>query len=219
VPAHGVDFVDEDDARRILLALCEEVAHPRSPDPDEHLDEIRTGDREERHARFTRDRPSEQRLAGTRRTDEQHALRDATAEPGELLRLLEEVDDLLEFGLAFLDSRDVFEGHAILVLGQQASLRLSETHRLAATGLHLADEEQPEPDEEHERKPHDQDLAPEAPLVSRFRFRADPLILELGEELVGDGGRRRIGRELAAVDVLAGDVALFDGDRRMGIAR
>jgi len=40
VPANSIDLVDEDDARRMLLALGEEVAYPRSPHANEHLDEI-----------------------------------------------------------------------------------------------------------------------------------------------------------------------------------
>jgi hypothetical protein len=37
VPAHGVDFVDEDDAGRMRLALLEEVAHAARTDAHEHL--------------------------------------------------------------------------------------------------------------------------------------------------------------------------------------
>jgi hypothetical protein len=42
VPADGVDLVDEDDGRRILLGLLEEVAHAAGADADEHLDEVGT---------------------------------------------------------------------------------------------------------------------------------------------------------------------------------
>ena len=38
--ADRVDFVDEDDAGRVLLGLLEHVAHARSADADEHLDEV-----------------------------------------------------------------------------------------------------------------------------------------------------------------------------------
>ena len=38
--ADRVDLVDEDDARRVLLALFEKVAHARGADADEHLDEV-----------------------------------------------------------------------------------------------------------------------------------------------------------------------------------
>src|SRR3546814_5537455 len=60
----------EDDAGRILLALLEHVAHAAGADADEHLDEVRAGDREERHVRLPRDGAGEQRLAGAGRADE-----------------------------------------------------------------------------------------------------------------------------------------------------
>ena len=86
--ADRVDLVHEDDAGRILLGLLEQVAHARGADADEHLHEVRARDREERHARLTRDRAGQQRLAGARRAVEQHALRDPRAERLELLRVL-----------------------------------------------------------------------------------------------------------------------------------
>jgi hypothetical protein len=54
--ADRVDLVHEDDAGRVLLRLLEEVAHARGADADEHLDEVRARDREERHARLAGDR-------------------------------------------------------------------------------------------------------------------------------------------------------------------
>ena len=65
--ADGVDLVDEDDARAVLLGLLEQVTHARSADADEHLHEVRAGDGEERHARLTGDRAGQQRLAGAGR--------------------------------------------------------------------------------------------------------------------------------------------------------
>ena len=46
--ANGVDFVDEDDARRVLLALFEEVADAACAHAHKHLHKIRTGNGEER---------------------------------------------------------------------------------------------------------------------------------------------------------------------------
>jgi hypothetical protein len=40
--AEGVKLVDEDDARLGLARLFKQIAHPRRPDTDEHLDELRT---------------------------------------------------------------------------------------------------------------------------------------------------------------------------------
>jgi hypothetical protein len=93
--ADSVDLVDEHDARRVLLTLLEQVADARRADADEHLDEVRAADREERHIGFTGHRTRQQRFAGARRSHEQDAFRDAPAELLEFLRLAQEIDDLL----------------------------------------------------------------------------------------------------------------------------
>ena len=90
-----VDLIDEDDARRVLLALLEQIANARGADADEHLDEVRPADREERDVGFAGDGAREQRLARSRGAHQQHALGNAAAELLELLRFLEELDDFL----------------------------------------------------------------------------------------------------------------------------
>src|SRR5438105_1111070 len=92
-----VDLIDEDDARRILLALFKQMADAAGADAHKHLDKIRSGDREERHVRFAGDRAGEQRLSGPRRADQQHAFWNPAAKLLEFLRLAEEFDDLLQF--------------------------------------------------------------------------------------------------------------------------
>ena len=84
VAADGVDLVDEDDGRRVLLGLLEQVAHAARADTDEHLDEVGTRDRVERHAGLAGDGAGEQGLAGSGRAVQQHALRDAGADGLEL---------------------------------------------------------------------------------------------------------------------------------------
>ena len=76
VPADRVDLVHEDDAGGVLLALLEEVAHARGAHADEHLDEVRAGDREERHVGLAGDGLGQQGLAGAGRAHQQHALGD-----------------------------------------------------------------------------------------------------------------------------------------------
>src|SRR5215470_15882232 len=97
--AYRVDLIDKDDARRILLALLEQVAHARSAHTDEHLNEIRTGDREERNIGLAGNSARQQRFAGPRRPDQQHALGNASAKLLELLRLAQEFDDLFQLFL------------------------------------------------------------------------------------------------------------------------
>ena len=66
VSADCVDLIDKDDAGSVLFALLEEVANARGADADEHLDEVRAADREERNVGFAGDGTGEERLAGSR---------------------------------------------------------------------------------------------------------------------------------------------------------
>src|SRR5581483_9621985 len=95
VPSDRVDLVHEYDRRRIGLRLLEQVTDPGRADTDEHLDEVRTGDRVERHAGLACHRAGEQRLAGAGRAVEQHALGDLRADRLELGRVLQEFLDFL----------------------------------------------------------------------------------------------------------------------------
>ena len=77
----GVDLVDEHDGRRALLGLLEEIAHPSRAHADEHLDELRAADGEERDARFAGDRAGQQRLARARRPDQENAAGNLSSQP------------------------------------------------------------------------------------------------------------------------------------------
>src|SRR5690606_32880015 len=53
--SHRIDLIDEDDGRGGRLRLLEEVADAARADTDEHLHEVRTGDRVEGHGGLSRD--------------------------------------------------------------------------------------------------------------------------------------------------------------------
>ena len=108
--ADGIELVDEDDARAVAPCVLEELPDARGADAGVHLDEVGSAREEKRHLRFARDRPREQRLAGSRRPDEQHAFRDAPADRGEPPRLAQEIDQLLHFLFRFVHARDVGKG-------------------------------------------------------------------------------------------------------------
>ena len=208
MPADRVDFVDEDDAGGVLLALLEHVAHAAGADAHEHLDEVGTRDGEERHVRLAGDGARQQRLAGAGRADQQHALGDLAAQALEFLRVLQELDDLLQLALRLVDAGDVVERHAALLLGQHARARFAEAHGAAAARLHLAHEEHPDADQQQHREPRQQVV----------QQRIDVGVLGLGDHphaLVGQaldqrGVLRRIGLEGAPVGELAGDGAPLD---------
>ena len=150
--ADGVDLVHEDDAGGVLLGLLEEVADAAGADADEHLDEVRAGDREERDARLAGDGAGEQRLAGAGRPVEQHALGDPGAERLELLRVLEELLDLVQLLHGLVGAGDVAEGDLGGVDRHPLGLRLAEVHDPRAAALHLVHQEDPEGEDQDEGK-------------------------------------------------------------------
>ena len=137
VATDSVDLIDEDDAGRILLGLLEHVTDAAGTDADEHLDEVRTRDREERHIGFARHRTGNEGLTRAGRADEEHTTRNATAETLELLRITQELHDLLQVFLGFFDAGDVVEADAARGLGEKLGLRLAEAHGAPGTRLHL----------------------------------------------------------------------------------
>ena len=102
-----VDFIDENNAGCIFLCLLEHVAHTCRTDTNEHLDKIRTGNREEWHLCFTRNGARQQGLAGTGRTHHQDAAGDASAELLEFGRVAQELDELGDFFFRFIAARHI----------------------------------------------------------------------------------------------------------------
>ena len=188
--ADRVDLVDEDDARRVLLGLVEEVADAARADADEHLDELRAADAEEGHARLTGDGLAEQRLAGPGRPDEQHALGDARADRDELVRVLEELDDLVELLLRLVDTGDVDERDRRLVTREQPGAAAAEGQRLVVAALGLA--EDPQQDQRHQPE-EDQVGKDDAQQEVAPAGRIDLVVVEVGNlELLRDDVCRRL---------------------------
>jgi hypothetical protein len=106
----GVELVDEDDRRGHLAGLREEVADAGRADADQRLDELGARGAEEGSLGLAGGGPREQRLAGPRRTDKEHALRRCGAHREVFVRVLEEVADLLQLGQCFSGARDRVEG-------------------------------------------------------------------------------------------------------------
>ncbi len=158
--ADGVDLVHEDDGGLVLSSRGEQVAHPGRADADEHLHELRSGDRDERHARLARDGPSEQGLSRARRADQEHALRDAGADRLEAGRVLEELDDLPDLLLDGVVAGDVpkrrrgalGDVHLGLALGPPAKARRLTAHASCHPHPHEHDQRQgEEPDQERSK--------------------------------------------------------------------
>ena len=126
VAADRVDLVDEDNAGRVLLGLVEHIAYPRGTDANEHFHEVRTGNGKKWHLGLAGNCLGEQGLAGTRRTDHQHAAGNLAAQALELARVTQELDQLGDLLLGLLDAGHIGEGDLDLVLAQHARLALAE---------------------------------------------------------------------------------------------
>ena len=90
----------------------------------------------------------------------------AAAELLELGRIAQELDELGDFFLRLVATRDVGEGDRVVRLVEHARLALAEAERAAApAALHLAHEEDPHADQQQHREPRDEDLREEALLL------------------------------------------------------
>ena len=126
--AHSVYLVNEDDARRLLLGFLKEITHTRGAHTHEHLYEVGTRHREERYTGLTGYGLGQQRLTRSRRTDQQSALGNLSAQLRVLLRVLQEVHNLLHLLL-----RTGLTGHVLERDAQLAALLVHLRLRLADT--------------------------------------------------------------------------------------
>mmetsp|Transcript_73819 Transcript_73819/g.190511 ORF Transcript_73819/g.190511 Transcript_73819/m.190511 type:complete len:444 (-) Transcript_73819:732-2063(-) len=107
--ANGINLVDEDDARRMLPGLLEEVSDAAGPHANKHLLELGARDLEEGHASLAGDGPREERLAGARWAGHQHALRQLRTQAREAVRILKVQDDFLQLVLHLINALHVVE--------------------------------------------------------------------------------------------------------------
>ena len=160
VAAHGVNFVDEDEAWGVLLGFGEHVAHAAGADADEHFNEVRARDGVEGDAGFARDGARQQGLARAGRADHQHALGDGAAEVAELARVAQEFDDFPDFFLGFGDAGDVFEGDFVAARVNESRAAAGELARAGrAAALHAEEEEEQQQDNDDGQQV-DEDGAP-----------------------------------------------------------
>ncbi len=135
--------------------------------------------------------------------DQQAALRNLAAEALEFLRILQELDDLLELALASSMPATSSKVTRPARSFKQARLGLAEAHGLAAIGLHLA----------HHEDPGAAMISSGAPVDEEGDQRARGIIFRLGGDVHALGRQhldqlrvfRRVSREGRAVGQVTGD--------------
>ena len=159
----SVDLVDEDDAGSLLLGLLEQVAHTRCTHTHKHLDEVRAADRQERNVSLAGNGLSQHRLTCSRRTNQQCALGNLTAQLAVFLRVAQKIDDLHNLLLGLLHTRHVLERHAVFVvlLVVDLSASLAHVHHVAATAATCrTHHKDPETDDQNPRQQIAHDVQP-----------------------------------------------------------
>ena len=145
--ADRVELVDEDDCRRVLACLVEELADSRRPEPREELDERGSALRVEVRARRARHRLGQERLSRARRPVQEDAPRNARPEALETLAVPEELDHLLQLGLRLVEPCDVRPRHVHLRAPHDGR-RLRARHE-----PHRVEQQDDDDPEEHDREP------------------------------------------------------------------
>ena len=146
--AHGVDLIDEDNARTLLLGLFEEVPDPAGPHPDEHLHEVGTAQRKEGHLGLSGHGLGKQGLAGSRRAHEQRPFRNLGPEVGVFPGIFEELDDFAQLLFGPFEARYILEvdlGRILLV--EELRLGLADVEDLASASTTASEAA-------HEHHPH-----------------------------------------------------------------
>ena len=188
-----------------------------------------TRDGEERHARFTRDRASQQRLAGAGGPVQEDALGDLGPHRLEPRRVLEELLDLLELLDGFVATGDVREGDPDVGVAVLFRLRLAEVEDAVAS-LHRVHQQEEQTEQQQDGQQGEQQRDPDRLLLLidvELDVRGGELRRQLVAVLLREVDRvRRAVAELAADlvvvilqrgvrDVAGGDLALVLGEREL----
>ena len=140
--AHGIDFVDEYDARRLFTRGTEKVADAACTHAYKHFHKVGTADAEEGNARFTGNGACQQGFARTRRPHQKHALGNLSADIRVFLGGFQEVHNFHQLFLCIVHTGNVGKArlHLALVHGFGAAVTAAE-HGTADAAAHFAENE------------------------------------------------------------------------------
>src|SRR4030042_4018835 len=124
----GIQFVNEDNTRSMVLSLGKEVSDSCCSHADKHLYEIRTADGEKRNVRFSSDRPGEQCFSCSWHSHQKNPFWDFSAETLKFPRSFKELYNLLQFLFRLVNSSHIHKGNLFLFLRIDFSPALSKGH-------------------------------------------------------------------------------------------
>ena len=213
--ANGVNFVNKDDAGRVFFRFFKHIAHARGTNADEHFDEIRAGDGEERHFCLTGNRTREEGFTGAGRADHEQAARDLSAQTAEFARIAQEFNHLDDVRFRFVRAGDIGKRYLDFVFRNQTGAAFAEGKRAAfAAALNLAGSEHEETDEQQNRQQIDEDAGKEAFFFQRFAADVYLVGAQIADERAGIGRLGVVGGVAPATAVGEADARVLQVNRR-----
>mmetsp|Transcript_138959 Transcript_138959/g.241634 ORF Transcript_138959/g.241634 Transcript_138959/m.241634 type:complete len:282 (+) Transcript_138959:3386-4231(+) len=184
--AHSINLIDEDQARCIVLRLCEQVSHTARPNTDIDLHELRARATEERYTCLSSDSFGKQGLTCTRGPSQQHPLGELCTNSGELLRGLQELHNLNQLLLGLINASDIRKLDASA--GLHRNLRPAPAHRVRTlrtkAGQHKKQSQlEPQDGQQSASNFAKSDKGPKALIGPTSNADSHPLVLQEAEQL------------------------------------
>ncbi|MCG3212120.1 MAG: hypothetical protein FOGNACKC_05767 [Anaerolineae bacterium] len=128
--AHGVNFINKNDARAVALGLIKQVAHAAGAHAHKHFHKFRAGNAEKGHSRLAGDSFGQQRFAAAGRANHQHAFGNPRPQRDELFRLPQKFNHFGQFLFGFFRAGHVLKSHRRFIAGEHPGLAFAKTHSL-----------------------------------------------------------------------------------------
>ena len=136
---HRINFIDEDNGGSNLCSLLEQISYTACAHAHEHFHKVRAGNGEERHIGFACNCLGKEGLTRTGRAYQKGALGQLCADLCVLLRIMQEVNDLLQRFLCLILTGYISEGDAGLLFHIHFGLAVAKATHHAPTRHPLGD--------------------------------------------------------------------------------
>ncbi len=179
-----IDLIDKDDTRCIFLCLTEEVSYSGCTNTDEHLYEIRTCQGEERHMCLTCNRSGEKGLTCSRRAYKKGSLRKLGSDCGIFLRIMQEINNLLQGFLGLVLSCNILECYARFLLNVNLGITLANTHHTGSAALTLHNKVEEAPDQSDRKNNTENVVDHSCRAVRNLTGNIDIMLFQEGDQIL-----------------------------------
>ena len=136
--AHGVQFIQEDDAGSALPSGLKQVANSGRANAHKHFHKVRAADGKERYIRLSSHCTGQKRLSRTWPTYKKYAFGYSTTQFCELLSILQKIYYFLEILLGLITAGNIIKRLLCLIVRMQACSTLAKCQSSVSRSLHLS---------------------------------------------------------------------------------